>query len=1527
MKTRRMIAMLLSLSMIIGMIPLSKSTMTVEAKTVSEWTSPEFGGNVYWGTRTDFRDESVYYLMITRFYDGDSGNNVHCWDDGSANNPDSDPAWRGDFKGLIEKLDYIKALGFTAVQLTPVAQNASGYDYHGYHPINMKRIDPRFESEGYTYQDVIDECHARDLKVMQEIVLNSTSNFGEKYLSYMFDVNEDGDLSDVEKAVTPVTSLLDAYGLNSVEEYWAQGGGTQYQQRLNRMKNVTYSADVANSTGSLPQAEDYSMDKVSSSPIYNAENHYHTGYFSQPNYDDWTAQFSQVAGDCVDINTENPDVGVYLAETCKMYADMGVDALYIESARFINRSSLNLNIINPLKEMLEKEGKDIEIFAEVVTRYNDIWYRGHATMSVPYYTWAESNEDLINHWVSAKDQKATAEEINDNMNLIFDQLIKDNDTSNQPESDNALLDGITYHEPDYSRAGLHAYDFNMQYNFGSAENAYSKAVNSDQYFNDATWNMTGVEGFQYSTSLPNESTRFAGGTDAWAENLCLMYTFRGIPRVMYGTEVEFQKGSLIDRGTLLPLSQTGRAYYGDYLEGNVTTTDFGEYTTSESGAVSQTLNSDLSKHIQKLNAIRRAVPALRKGQYTASSDYVSGDMAFIRRYTNEDVDSLALVTVTKAAEFKNIPNGEYVDAVTGDVQMVTDGTLSVDAPGKGDMRVYVCQAEGFTRLDSELEPDTQKFTLSFDGNGATGQMNSIESSASGFVTLPECLFTGSEGKVFQAWKIGEKEYKAGSKIKLTKDETATAVWRDPQNYELYLGNIKVSESNQNDVLGDGTATYNNDTKTLTLDGYHGEGILTGLSNLNIVLSDDSENSILGGSFGICSEAGSVTVKGKGILTVQAEDTAIHANNIHISVDKMIVKGKKKALYAEKGDISITNAIVNALGETEAALSSGGRIVVDNAHVTAVSYHGMAMSKSPVMENFTTFYSVVASQSANGANAEEYTGSKNGTYKYVKVNPYYTVSFSADHSTGSMESIKTESGIITLPVCTFANTDGKKFSFWMSDGKYYLPGAKLKIRENTEFKVKWESGTDGDNDIQDSDNIVYLKNESNWDKVYAYCWNTGGGSKASWPGTLMENIEGTDIWKIAVSANEYANIIFNAGNGAPQTGDLKTPTDGNNMFSNKTNTWTTYSPVIIPEDTNGKKIISFHANGGSGYMKELLVDYDTYTLPFCELIHPKMTDCFVAWNVGGKEYQPGETIPVSGDVQIFAVWKRDCEHLGHSYSSEWSKDEKNHWKLCECGDISKTAAHSFMWVIDKEATSYETGLKHEECSVCKYTGKSATIAKLPETHTHKYNSNWSKDATKHWKECSCKSKKDVASHSFKWVIDKAATLTNTGLKHEECSICGYKKQAVTVSKRKPKKGDSFKDSKKNVYVITDVRKKTVAFKKMGNTKLKSFTVPSTVTLNKQKYKVTQISDNVFKNNKIITKITIGSNVVKIGKNAFAGCKKLKTITVKSIQLKSVGKNALKGIYSNARIKVPKSKYTRYKILFKNKGQGKKVKVTK
>lgn len=656
----------------------------------------------------DMREETIYFVMTTRFYNGDTGNDVHCWDDGTAGNGDDDPAWRGDFKGLGEKLDYIKALGFSAIWVTPVVTNASGYDYHGYHAMDLSTVDARYESSDYTYEDLIHDAHQKGMKIIQDVVLQHTGNFGESHFCDLFTKDTTKDLGNLQESLIPTQYLLDTYGLKSPEDYWAQKPGVQYQQRLNLMKNVTYSGDNGNSTGPQPADQDFSMNKISQSDTYNPNNYYHTGYFQSPNYDDWTTKFSQIAGDCVDLNTENPAVAEYVVDSYSKYMDMGVDGFRVDTVRHIPRLSLNIMFNDQLMDAAKAAGKpNFYMFGEICTRYTSVWYRGHAEESTPYYTWKESNSKWADSW----NWGTSASDINDNMNLVLQHYLEEDNyngdmDSTQPKSDNAFLDGITYHGSDRSMAsGMDAIDFQMHRMFGSAKNAYNFAVNNDQYYNDATYSVMYVDSHDYAPEQPDETTRFTGGTQTWAENMDLMFTFRGIPCVYYGSEVEFKKGELIDKGLLISLENSGRAYFGDYLEGTVKATDFSEYTAS--GTVADTLASPLSKHLSKINAIRRAIPALQKGQYTASNTYVTGgDMSYVRRYTDDNTDSLALVTISSGATFKNIPNGKYVDAVTGDVKYVTDGTLTVPSLAKANMRVYVCCASGFTGIDGQIGGDS-----------------------------------------------------------------------------------------------------------------------------------------------------------------------------------------------------------------------------------------------------------------------------------------------------------------------------------------------------------------------------------------------------------------------------------------------------------------------------------------------------------------------------------------------------------------------------------------------------------------------------------------------------------------------------------------------------------------------------------------------------------------------------------------------------------------------------------------------------
>ncbi|MBQ8538990.1 MAG: starch-binding protein [Ruminococcus sp.] len=628
--------------------------------------------------RSDLREDSIYFVITTRFYDGNTGNNVHCWDDKQANNPDSDPAWRGDFQGLIDKLDYIKALGFSAIWITPIVSNASGYDYHGYHSFDHASIDVRYESNGATYEDLLDAAHAKEMKIIQDVVWNHTGNFGDPFLAPMF-TKEYKTIQDLGDA--SCMKVIEGSDLDRVyPNYENMLPGDQFQARLDVMK------DLANNN-------------------MNTNEHYHRE--RGMGYESSIEQQGSMAGDCVDINTENPVVAKYMSDTYVDYAEMGVDAFRLDTEKHINRWTLNNAFFPKFNHLLSiKTGgkENFHIFGEVCSRVRETWNHNIPSSSPAFFSWMETNSAWIGNWNTTSPTANIATSI-----AHYDAH---RDPSGLPTSNNAFLNGISYHTPDYSKAnGTSVIDFTMHWNFENAHNAYGAGLTEDQYMNDSTWNVMYVDSHDYGPD-GMEKTRYSLGTQAWAENLNLIFSFRGIPCLYYGSEIEFAKDLPIDVGPNAPLAKTGRAYFGDNIEGTVTASDFTQYTAS--GKVAETLNYPLAKHIQKLNAVRRAVPALQKGQYTNSSNYVSGNMAFVRRYTGPDsdgknIDSLALVAITDGATFKNIPNGKYIDAVSGDVKNVTNGTLSVSVSGKGDMAVYVCCASGFQGISGAVGPSGQTY--------------------------------------------------------------------------------------------------------------------------------------------------------------------------------------------------------------------------------------------------------------------------------------------------------------------------------------------------------------------------------------------------------------------------------------------------------------------------------------------------------------------------------------------------------------------------------------------------------------------------------------------------------------------------------------------------------------------------------------------------------------------------------------------------------------------------------------------------
>ena len=648
--------------------------------------------DVFTSNRTDFRDESIYFMITTRFYDGDPKNNVLCWDNQKEQKRTKDPCWRGDFQGVIDKLDYIKALGFTAIWITPVVQNASGYDYHGYHAMDFSKVDCRYQSgDGkksgdVMFQELIDKAHKKGIKIILDIVLNHTGNFGEEKLCKIFD--RDTQLRNqayIDACMIPDESKLGSDYLSNVK--------IQYPRRLALMKNT----DGTNHD------------------IHNYWHHTANNW----NWDNPSRWMGQIAGDCVDLNTENDEVAQYLVDCYGQFIKMGVDGFRIDTSGHISRLTFNKQFI-PQFTALGKQYEDKRLnkapffmYGEVCTRMNDVTYRGQANLSCYFYTW-KSDNSLLNAWDGSKSYW-DSQELPEGAEPVGPQELCLKETTS-PKSENAKMINGAWHEPDYSQnSGFNVIDFPMHYSYNTAEQAF-RLASGDELYNDATYNVVYVDSHDYSPG-PNDTNRF-GGTDAqWAENLSLLFTFRGIPCIYYGSEVGFRRGVVIDKGPNGPLSNTGRAYFGGYITGDVEASDFGEYKAS--GNVEATLNHDLAQHLIRLNKIRQAVPALRKGQWTDEGCKANGGIAFKRAYK----DSYALVALNGGATFTDCPAGTYTDLVTG--KTYTGPTITVDAPSnQGQVRVLVKDWKGGKLIDDGAfiyaSAAQHKGDQTYDGNEEAG---------------------------------------------------------------------------------------------------------------------------------------------------------------------------------------------------------------------------------------------------------------------------------------------------------------------------------------------------------------------------------------------------------------------------------------------------------------------------------------------------------------------------------------------------------------------------------------------------------------------------------------------------------------------------------------------------------------------------------------------------------------------------------------------------------------------------------------
>ena len=1015
--------------------------------------------------RTDFRDESIYFMITTRFYDGDPKNNVLCWDNQEAQMSTKDPCWRGDFQGVIDKLDYIKALGFTAIWITPVVQNASGYDYHGYHASDFSKVDCRYQSgDGkksgdVMFQELIDKAHKKGIKIILDIVLNHTGNFGEEHFCKEFDRDTRlRNQADINACMIPNLETLGS-------DYPGLLPGYQYQRRLAMMKNT----DGQN---------------------HDTHNYWH--HFGNFNWDLPNRWWAQIAGDCVDLNTENNTVADYLVKCYGNFIKMGVDGFRIDTSGHISRLTFCKQFI-PQFAALGKQYEDKRLnkapffmYGEVCARFGSVQYRGQDNLSPYYYTW-KAPKDLMDGFDGSQSYWDT-QEIYDSGTGYDAKLMPlcEKDNADSPESNNTFMLNGAWHEPDYSQSsGFNVIDFPLHYNFSNAGSAYGLAKSGDMKYNDATFNVVYVDSHDYGPQ-PSDGIRFSGSDAQWAENLSLMFTFRGIPCLYYGSEVGFRRGSVIDKGPNGPLSNTGRAYFGGYITGDVEASDFGEYKAS--GNVEATLNHDLAQHLIRLNKIRQAVPALRKGQWTDEGCAANGGIAFKRAYK----DSYALVALNGGATFTDCPAGTYTDLVTG--KIYTGPTITVDAPSnQGQVRVLVKDWKGGKLIDDGAfiyaSTALHKSGQDYDGNQEAGttwvdetplQPVSVSLSPAGgsFRTNTVTVTAELSEDALSGWYQIEGQ----DKVALTPGKPATFTIGDDMNFNQTKTVTWSATSSEGEKTGKVTYTKVDPNAAITVyvkadKAPYIHAWITGGKNL----TGEWPGKVMDGP---------VEIDGAKYWTYDFDN--VESFNVILN----------NGSGAQSGEIS------GITGDTYLEYDGGKSAKKISAPVNTVA--AAKVSLSPNGGDFQKTVSVTATLSSNA---------KSGWYKIgdgeqVALTPGKAATF-----TLGADMMEGESQTVTWSA-TNADNETKTGSATFN---------KLK-----EVVIPTPTGI-----------YAYFLAPSDWTDVHAYVWTGGDEYAGKWPGVACtktgEKKNGLDIWMWKYDGDKTelpAKIIFNNnGNGNNQTGNF------------------------------------------------------------------------------------------------------------------------------------------------------------------------------------------------------------------------------------------------------------------------------------------------------------------------------------------------------------------------------------------------------
>lgn len=236
--------------------------------------------------------------------------------------------------------------------------------------------------------------------------------------------------------------------------------------------------------------------------------------------------------------------------------------------------------------------------------------------------------------------------------------------------------------------------------------------------------------------------------------------------------------------------------------------------------------------------------------------------------------------------------------------------------------------------------------------------------------------------------------------------------------------------------------------------------------------------------------------------------------------------------------------------------------------------------------------------------------------------------------------------------------------------------------------------------------------------------------------------------------------------------------------------------------NGKEItltpeqISVDDNGETIWFSNVLTMTPTPTVPEQKIDVIEIVGATIAFKDGDKPVFTGKTPENAPYIYQFECWETK-DGAGVNSAKFFDDAYEKHITAFESGKTYQyilyfKAEEGYYFTTDTQVKINGTLYDYELVNVdpdYDSTGRLYTfwaytdLTMTPEggsaPHDHSYGTAWKYDGTNHWHECACGDKADNAAHTFKWVIDKEATATEKGAKHEECTVCGYKKAAVEI----------------------------------------------------------------------------------------------------------------------------------------------------